>query len=444
MTLEGQKLTTRFSTQNIPTLSQSSLLRYFAFAALYVAQGLPEGLIIYALPAWLAKNGLTPAQIGGYVGIAVLPWSFKLVHGPIMDRFSFLSMGRRRPWVLIGQTGLFLSFFALASLENPANDLVSLMVMGFLVSLFASIQDVAVDGMAIDILPEDQQARANGIMWGSKVAGISLSVAVSSWFINEFGFQYAVMLFSTGILIIFLVPLFLRERPGEKLLPWTNGKASKESLSNQLDDWKSIFKNLFKVFMMPTSLIMGIAVFSNSTGRGLIDAVLPVFTVQELGWEDTGYSNVFSTASLIAGVAGMFIGGALIDFLGKKRMMSIFLVLLAALVIAMSSLSFLWENRMVIIVFIITFYVLFTQLTIAIFATAMQLCWKKVAASQFTLYMAIANLGLSTGASLLGPLTSVMDYKYVILFSSLCSVIMLILLRFANLNKHSEQLEGLN
>ena len=54
---------------SITALSQSSVLRYLTFAALYVAQGIPEGLLIYALPAWLAKQGISPAQIGSYVGI---------------------------------------------------------------------------------------------------------------------------------------------------------------------------------------------------------------------------------------------------------------------------------------------------------------------------------------------------------------------------------------
>ena len=62
----------------ITSLSHSSFHRYFTFAALYVTQGIPEGLLIYALPAWLAKNGLSPAQIGSFVGIIFLPWVLNL------------------------------------------------------------------------------------------------------------------------------------------------------------------------------------------------------------------------------------------------------------------------------------------------------------------------------------------------------------------------------
>jgi PAT family beta-lactamase induction signal transducer AmpG len=93
---------------SVPALSDSSLWRYIAFTALYMAQGLPAGLLALAIPAWLAKQGMGTAEIGIYLGIIGLPWSLKFVAGPIMDRFSFLSMGRRRPWILAAQLGIVL------------------------------------------------------------------------------------------------------------------------------------------------------------------------------------------------------------------------------------------------------------------------------------------------------------------------------------------------
>jgi len=90
-------------------LSQSRYLRYFSFTILYIAQGFPFGLVTVALPAFLLERGATPAAVGGFVGGAMLPWTFKWLAGPMMDRFTFLAMGRRRPWVLIAQLGLALT-----------------------------------------------------------------------------------------------------------------------------------------------------------------------------------------------------------------------------------------------------------------------------------------------------------------------------------------------
>jgi PAT family beta-lactamase induction signal transducer AmpG len=95
----------RFST--LPALSENSLLRYCAFTALYIAQGIPNGFLMIAVPAWLVQQGLGAAGIGSYMAVVSLPWALKLIAGAVMDRFSFLPMGhaeghgswlRKRVW----------------------------------------------------------------------------------------------------------------------------------------------------------------------------------------------------------------------------------------------------------------------------------------------------------------------------------------------------------
>jgi PAT family beta-lactamase induction signal transducer AmpG len=433
----------KIKSKPLPALSEHTFLRYFTFAALYVAQGIPEGLLWYAIPAWLAMNGKTPAEIGSYVAVVGIPWSLKIINAPIMDRFTFLPMGRRRPWVLFGQLGLIISFLSMSLITDPLNNLSALMIVGFIVSFFEVSQDIAVDGMAIDILPVEQQARANGLMWGSKTLGISASVASGSWIMSHYGYFNAIVSFSIIVSIIILIPLLLRERPGEKLLPWTNGEASKVAEKIQLHTWKSIFKSLYKVFFLPVSFMMGVAAFSFSVGRGLIDTVLPVFTVQELGWADTQYSQIFATANLISGIGGMIIGGFLIDYFGKVKMIAVYLSLLILLVASMSFLKSFWINELFVTGFIIGFYVLLTFTTIAIFASAMQLCWKRISITQFTLYMAISNLGLAAGAALLGPLKDLFDWEFVILSYIAFAGVMLVLIKFINFEKHQKRVDYL-
>jgi MFS transporter, PAT family, beta-lactamase induction signal transducer AmpG len=429
---------------SIPSLEQSGFVRYLSFAALYIAQGIPNGLIFYAIPAWLALNGASAAEIGGLVAISILPWSMKLINGPVMDRFSFLKMGRRRPWILAGQTGMVISFLLMSLIHNPLENLWWLMFFGFVVNFFTAFQDVATDGMAIDIVPVDQQARANGIMWGAKTIGISASVAAGSWMIHSLGFSSTIIIFSLFIFLIMLIPLLIRERKGESLLPWTKGEASPEAQAIQLESWKEIFTNLWRVFMLPVSLVMGMAAFSSSLGRGFIDVVIPLLTVQELGWADTHYSNIFAASQLAAGALGMIIGGFLVDRFGKKRMMSLFISMLGLLVLMMSFFSYLWHIESVVIAFVIVFYVLTCFLEIAVFASAMNLCWKKISATQFTLYMTISNLGLSAGSAVIGPLKEFFSYDQMILFYILTASAMFIFLRFVNFEKHQKRLEILD
>ena len=85
---------------SLPALSENRNARYSVVSAMYFAQGIEMGLFMVAIPSFLASQGLSPQAIGSYIGIVLLPWSLKLISAPVMDRYTFLSMGRRRPWVM--------------------------------------------------------------------------------------------------------------------------------------------------------------------------------------------------------------------------------------------------------------------------------------------------------------------------------------------------------
>jgi PAT family beta-lactamase induction signal transducer AmpG len=55
---------------------------------MYFAQGIPYGLLRFAIPAWLASQGVSAADIASYLAVVILPWVFKLFTGPLMARFS--------------------------------------------------------------------------------------------------------------------------------------------------------------------------------------------------------------------------------------------------------------------------------------------------------------------------------------------------------------------
>ena len=61
------------------TLSESPRIRFTTGAIMYFAQGIPQGLLAIAIPAWLAGQGVSAADIGSYLAVIVLPRAFKLV-----------------------------------------------------------------------------------------------------------------------------------------------------------------------------------------------------------------------------------------------------------------------------------------------------------------------------------------------------------------------------
>ena len=428
---------------NFPALTEHTAFRYFTFIALYIAQGIPEGMAWFGIPAWMAMNGKTPGEIGGFVAAVGLPWSFKIVVAPLMDRFTYLPMGRRRPWVLCGQLGLMASFIAMAFVPDPLHNMGLFTAAGFCIGFFGAFQDVATDGMAIDIIPVKQQARANGLMWGAKIMGTSASLSLGSFLLHKYGFSTAILTLSVVVCLIMLVPLCLRERPGEKLLPWSSGRASAETRNLQLTNWSSIFKSLYGVFSLRNSLLLALIAFITQGSFNYLDTLTPIFTVQALGWTDRAYSQFFATASLIGGVGGMFIGGYLIDRLGKIRMLNIYFFLLIVLTAGLAFLKMYWTHRWFISSFMVCYEVLCVFTTIGIFATAMQCCWKKVSASQFTLYMTIANLGRIAGAASIGPVKRHMDWNYSILSFAIMIATAWLAIQFLDIRKHVIAVAGL-
>jgi len=383
-------------------LSESPASRYLTFSLLYFAQGVPEGLTYFAIPAYLAMNGATPVVIGSYLAVVGLPWSSKLILAPLMDRYTIIAMGRKRPWVLLGQIGLVFSFLIMSTLKDPMSDIGMLMAMGFMISFFGCFQDVATDGMAVDIIPLDQQARANGLMWGSKLIGISVSLALGTYMINRFGFSVGVLVPAVFTSILILVPLYFLERKGERRLPWTKGEASVESLMMQPANIRQIIRNTYNVASRYSSLILILAMILTGFVTAYMETVFPIFTIQELGWTNSDFSNLLSAANIVGGLLGMFVAGALVDFLGKKRMFIIYTFLwMASLSIFFFYQSSWFSNAvMTFIIFASASAYIFT--TIASFTVCMSHCWKRVSATQFTLYMTLSNLGRSAGSGAAG------------------------------------------
>ena len=377
-------------------LSEQRWLRFGAFCAFYFAQGVPIGLLSVAIPAWLAQEGATVGDLAWFTGFVSAPWGFKLVAGPFMDRFKFLPMGFRRPWVMAAQGALALSFVALAATGDLGLDsLTPLMAIGFVINAFAATQDVAVDGMAIDILPEGERGRANAFMAAGQVAGFSAYGALCGTLIPIVGLPVTALVCAVTVAAIFVLVAVVRERPGERALPWTPGKATARE---DAADWGivGIFRDLFRVLPLPMSLMLIAVEFVNRVRDGIAVAVFPAFATNEIGLTAAQYSQFSSTLGLVAALVGVALG-PLIDRQGAKRFLMFSLVAGAACHVAAGLFSELWQDTYVVIALAFLASVAGQLVFVAIIALFMNLCWTAVAATQFSVYMALANVSRTVG-----------------------------------------------
>ena len=427
----------------IPALSESAFLRYFNFSALYFTEGLPQGMLYIGIPAWMAMQGKSPTEIGGFAVATSLPWTFKFVIAPLMDRYTYLPMGRKRPWVLLGHLGLILSIIIFAFVPDPLNNLNMFMTAAFFVSSFGALQDAAGDAMAVDLIPADQQARANGYMQGSRMVGSSLALVTCSWILSKYSFQASMLTLGFLVTLITLVPLLLREQKGEKIFFFMPGKTSTESQKMQMTNWPTILKTLYKVFRLRNSILIIIVLFITQGAYNFFETLLPVFAVKVTGWTNVSYAQAFATADLIGGIAGMIAGGFLIEKFGKKRMINIYFFMILVLVTGLEFAGTYWQNSTMLNGFIISYRMLNSFAKIGVFAIAMQLCSKNVSASQFTIFMTMGAMGSIAGAFLIGPIKENFSWNSTFIFFEIFILMAWLVLQFLNIEKHVEKITAI-
>ena len=136
----------------------SRLGRSWRLAAILVlgfASGLPLALTGQAMQAWLTVDGVDLATIG-FFGLVGIPYTFKFLWAPLMDRFEPPFLGRRRGWLVLTQLALAGLLWAMAGL-SPATAPLPFALAAVLVAFLSASQDVVVDAYRTDLLPEAER-----------------------------------------------------------------------------------------------------------------------------------------------------------------------------------------------------------------------------------------------------------------------------------------------
>ncbi len=394
-----------------PALSDNKLARFAAIITLYFLQGVPVGISTVAVPAWLAANGKTPVEIGVFVGIALLPWSLKPLNGILMDRFAYKPMGRRRGWIL-GAHGLLFGTLLTMALLNPAPAQITLLAgLCFTLNIAATFNDVAVDGMAVDIVPDQERTVLNSCMFAAQVSGISAASLVGGQVLVSGGLMAMGLIFAASIPVASALVVIFRERPGEKMLPWCPGKASPECIARQKDALLPILRGMIRATAKPTTLVFLIGLATLMATKGFKDAVAPTLFVQQLGWTSSEYSNFFAMLTLIAAGVGLVVPTLLVRAIGLRAglMLCAMLLALLALIGGLATLGDAAGNVLQTVT-ILQYCVLIVAQIVSI-VWAMRICDPSLAASLFAMFMAIPNFGASLWAGWSGPVVEVSGYS---------------------------------
>jgi len=381
------------------TLHDSSRVRYFSGAMMYFAQGIPAGLLSIAIPTWMAAQGVSASDIGSYLAVIILPWVFKLVTGPLMDRFGFPSMGRRRPWVMAAQLGLSVSLLSLMIIDDPAQQITQLMMIGVFINIFAATQDVAVDGMSIDLTPVNQQGRLNAFMSFGKAAGWASTAAVSGLLLVNFGMKVTAITAAVASTVIFFAFVMVQERKGERKLPWSQGQAaSSHKVSNSFN---SVFTGINSVLWKRTSLFIMLIMLLDGFISGFGWVLMPIAAVKVFGFTTPEWTQTVAVMGIVGAVVTLLMG-PMIDRFGPKRLMLLTAFLVGFHAFLLAQTQFMWTNTLYVKIMLSVWVMMQPVTMVSVIALGMTICSNKCSATQFAIYMSVANLGSSAGAKIYG------------------------------------------
>jgi PAT family beta-lactamase induction signal transducer AmpG len=123
--------------------------------------GLPLYILIQLVPAWLRTEGVGLAEIGFFTLIG-LPYTWKFLWSPIMDRYTLPFLGRRRGWMLVTQLALMGSIAAIGFLK-PQFSIWAIAYLAAVIAFFSASQDIVLDAYRRELLADQELGLGNAI-----------------------------------------------------------------------------------------------------------------------------------------------------------------------------------------------------------------------------------------------------------------------------------------
>lgn len=396
------------------TIQDNKLGRIGTLCVLYFSQGVPWAFVTIAFVAWLIDPandfGIDDEGAAALAVMGTLPWAFgKLFLGPMIDRYRFPSMGRRRPWILISQFGMLVTIAAFLLIDNPANNLETIILFFAVHNVFAALQDVSSDAMAVDYLPENEVAFANGVMFVSKGVGFIFASLVLGPILINSGFQAALTVQVAILFAIMMVPLFVLERSTDRRFPWDSGDASSASTPSNEDvmTFGEIWSGLNTALTNSTAkwalllcLIMWIG-GGMGTEMGIIDLQFQFIFIESVGQGNVEeYLKEVKPLILLTTMAGFFVGGFLGSRYGSHRVMTYAIVLGTTMTVLWSLARSNWGNQE----FMQTAWIIYTFVWAIVganlIAMLMSITTGDLGGTQFSIYMTLINIGALLGTAL--------------------------------------------
>lgn len=274
------------------------------------SSGLPLFILYNLLSAWLKSEGVDLKAIGLFALVGI-PYTWKFLWSPAMDRFQLPFLGRRRGWIIATQIAVMLAVMLMGQF-NPSTEIWTVVFLAAIVAFFSASQDVVIDAHRREWLTEEQMGSGtalfvNAYKLSTLVPG-SLSLILSDIITWDWVFFITGLFMLPGILTTLLVSEPRMYGPAPKTLREAVVEPFNEFVNRR--GWRH-------------ALLILAFIFLYKLGDSMATALATPFYL-ELGFTRTEIGLVAKNAGLWASILGGMLGAYWMLKTGVNRGLWIF------------------------------------------------------------------------------------------------------------------------
>ena len=142
------------------------------------------------MTAYLRRHGVGLEEIGLFAASLYAPWGFKWAWAPLIDLVRFERFGTSRAWIVFAQSMMIVTI-GVVLFFDPAGQLGLVTVLIIVHNVFAATQDIAIDALAVRVLPENELGTANGLMFSAAYLGQAIGGSGALFIAGRFGYDAA-------------------------------------------------------------------------------------------------------------------------------------------------------------------------------------------------------------------------------------------------------------
>ncbi|MBW2431858.1 MAG: AmpG family muropeptide MFS transporter [Deltaproteobacteria bacterium] len=380
--------------------------------------GLPLLLTMGVLQAWMKERSIDLTWIG-MISLVQLPYTWKFIWAPVLDRFTPPFLGRRRGWLLIAQLLLITSIVALGY-SDPVENAVMMVVAAILVAFFSATQDIVIDAYRREDLADEELGLGSSMYIYGYRLGMLLAGGGGLIMADHMPFSRVYLIMASCMLPGVLTTLLTPEPEVTAGAPRT----MKEAVVNPLVEY----------FSRHNAIWMLIFILLYKIGDTMASAITTPFYL-DIGFTKTDIGAVVKVFGTGATLAGAFLGGIILLKLGINRSLWIFGVLQA-----LSTACFAILARIGYSIPALSGVIAFENLssgmgTAAFVAFMASITNKKFTATQYALLTSLIGVPRAIASAVTGFLAKHIGWES---FFFLCALVaipgMLLLLKFAPWN----------